>query len=128
MPDSDSLDAQLRNLRSSISDLGYEVDSYKTRTAAALGAGVFLLFLAAGAAYDLVAGRGGVWSFLGVTRQTLVWMAGTLGAGAVILLLIGFRRVKLADSGLRARLDLMEREYAELQERMNSAARSRSFD
>jgi hypothetical protein len=128
MPDSDTLDAQLRNLRSSISDLGYEVDSYKTRTAAALGAGVFLLFLAAGAAYDLVAGKGGAWSFLGVTRQTLVWIAGGLGAGAVILLLVGFRRVKLSDSGLRAKLDLMEREYAELLERMNDAARSRSFE
>jgi hypothetical protein len=128
MPDSDSLDAQLKNLRSSISDLGYEVDSYQTRPAAALGAGVFLLFLAAGAAYDLVAGRGGVWSFLGVSRQTLTWIAGAVGAVAVILLAIGLRRVKLSDSGRRARLDLMEREYSELLERMNSAARNEFFD
>jgi hypothetical protein len=117
MPESDNLDAQLRDLRSSINDLGYEVDSYKTRTAAALGAGVFVLFLAAGAAYDLVAGRGGVWSFLGVNRQTLVWMAFALGVGALILLSIGFRRVRLSDTGRRAKLDLMEREYAELLER-----------
>jgi hypothetical protein len=120
MPDADNLDAQLRNLRSSINDLGYEVDSYKTTTAAALGTGVFILFLSAGAAYDLVAGRGGVWSYLGVNRQTLVWIAVGLGIGALILLSIGFRRVKLSDNGRRARLDLMEREYAELLERKST--------
>ena len=40
MVDSDkveSLDAQLNDLRSGISDLGYQIDSYKTKTAAALG-------------------------------------------------------------------------------------------
>lgn len=126
MPDSDNvefLDAQLKNLRSSISDLGYQVDSYKTKTAGALGAGVFLLFLAAGAAYDLVAGKGGVWLILGVTRESLVWIASGLGISATILLMLGFRRVRLSDTGVRAKLDLMEREYAELLERRNAGAR-----
>jgi len=126
MPDSDnaeSLDAQLKNLRSSISDLGNQVDSYKTKTAAAFGAAVFLLFLAAGAAYDLVAQKGGVWLILGVTRETLVWIASALMVSATILLMFGFRRVKLSDAGVRAKLDLMEREYSELLERTNARAR-----
>lgn len=129
MLDSDngeSVDAQLRNLRSSISDLGCQVDSYKTKTAAALGAGVFLVFLAAGAAYDLVAGKGGVWLILGVTRETLLWIGSGLGVSATILLMLGFRRVRLSDTGVRAKLDLMEREYAELLERRDAGARSSS--
>lgn len=129
MPDSDnveSLDVQLKNLRSNISDLGYQVDSYKTKTAAALGAGVFMLFLAAGAAYDLVAGKVGVWLILGVTRETLVWIASGLAVGATILLMLGFRWVRLSDAGIRAKLDLMEREYAELLERRDAGATSRS--
>lgn len=129
MPDADNveaLDAQLKNLRSSISDLGYQVDSYKTRTAAAIGAGVFLLFLAAGAAYDLVARKGGVWLNLGLPRETLLWIAGALGVSATILLLLGFRRVRMSDTGVRAKLDLMERQYAELLERRDAGGRSRS--
>jgi hypothetical protein len=122
----EALDAQLKNLRSSISDLGYQVDSYKTRTAAAIGAGVFLLFLAAGAAYDLVARKGGVWLNLGLTRETLLWIAGALGVSATILLMLGFRRVRMSDTGVRAKLDLMERQYAELLERRDAGARSRS--
>jgi hypothetical protein len=122
----ESLDIQLKNLRSSISDLGYQVDSYKTKTAAALGAGVFLSFLVALAAYDLVAGKGGVWLILGITRETLVWMASGLGIAAIILLLVGFRRLRLSDSAVRARLDSMEREYAELLERKDVGVRSSS--
>ena len=129
MPDPDSvesLDAQLKKLGSSISDLAYEVDSYKTKSAAALGGGVFLLFLAALAAYDLAAGKGGVWLILGVTRETLIWIAGGLGAGATILLLVGFRRVRLSDAGVGSKLDLMEREYAELLEHRDARSRSSS--
>jgi hypothetical protein len=110
----ESLDTQLENLRSSISDLGYQVDSYKTKTAAALGAGVFLSFIAALAAYDLAMGKGSVWLILGITRETLVWLTTGLGVIATILLMVGVRRVRLSDSSDRARLDSMEREYAEL--------------
>ena len=129
MDDSDrveSLDTQLKNLRTSISDLGYQVDSYKTKTAAALGSGVFMLFLGVLVAYDLVTGRGGVWLFLGITREALVWMASGLGVTAIVLLLVGFRRVRLADTGVRANLDSMEREYAELLERRDAGVRSSS--
>lgn len=118
------LDDQLKKLRSSISDLGYQVDSYKTRTAAALGAGVFLLLLAAGAAYDLVAGRVGVWLMLGATREGLVWITSGLGAGATILLVFGLRRASRSEIDTRARLDQLEQEYAELLERRDAGARS----
>jgi hypothetical protein len=129
MPDSDELetiDTQLKNLRSSISDLAYQVDTYKSKTAAALGAGVFLAFLAALAAYDLVTGKGGVWLALGVTRETLVWLARGLGVSAAVLLMVGLRRARMSDGDVRARLDSMEREYAELLERKEHGARSSS--
>ena len=123
MPDPDnveSLDAKIKNLRSDISDLGYQVDSFKIKTASALGAGVFLSFLAALTAYDLAAGKGEVWIILGISREALVWVAVGLGVAAVILLMAGLRRVKLADPGIRARLDSMEREYADLLERRDA--------
>ena len=121
-----SLDAQLKNLRSGILDLGYEIDAYKTRTAAALGAGVFLLLLGAGAAYDLVASKVGMWSTLGVTREELIWITIGLGGAATILLASGFRRARGPDVSLRARLEQMELEYAELLEKKNGDANSES--
>jgi hypothetical protein len=124
MVDSDKvepLDAQLSDLRSAISDLGYQIDSYKTKTAAALGAGVFLLFLAALAAYDLIAGKRGVWLMVGITGDELTWLASGLGVAATFFLMVGFRRLRQTDSGIRARLDSMEREYAELVERRDGA-------
>ncbi len=125
MPDPDDvefLEAQLKKMRSSISDLGYQVDSYKTKTAAALGGGVFLLLLAAGAVYDLVAGKVGMW--LGATRETLVWITSGLGAGATILLVFGFRRVQRSEISAKARLEELEQEYADLLERRDAGAQS----
>ena len=129
MPDPDDvefLEAQLKKMRSSISDLGYQVDSYKTKTAAALGGGVFLLLLAAGAVYDLVAGKVGMWLTLGATRETLVWITSGLGAGATILLVFGFRRVQQSEISAKARLEELEQEYADLLERREAGARSGS--
>jgi hypothetical protein len=129
MPDpgsDDIYDAQLKTLRSSISDLGHQVDSRKTLTAASLGAGVFLLLLAAGAAYDLIDHRGGAWLTLGITREILIWTAGALGAGAIVLLVFGFVRVRMRDTKVDARLEQMMQEYAELLERRDAVARSRS--
>jgi hypothetical protein len=129
MPDPDNvefLDTQLERIRSSISDLGYQVDSYKTKTAASLGAGVFLLLLAAGTAYDLVAGKVGMWLTLGVTRETLVWITSGLGAGATFLLVFGFRRVRRSEISAKARLEQMEQEYADLLERREAGPRSGS--
>ena len=125
MPDSDnceSIDVQLQNLRSSISDLGYEVDSFKAKTAAALGLGVFLLLLSAGAAYDLISAKQLVWQMLGVSRGTLTWITAIAGSVAIALLSYGLLLTKGADSDVRARLEQMEEEYAELVERQNSLA------
>lgn len=122
--DVETVDAQLKSLRSTISDLGYQVDSYKTKTAAALGAGVFLLLLAAGSAYDLIVSRGGVWLMVGLNRATLIWITSVLGSSAMILLLLGFRRLRRSDIGARSRLDQMERQYAELVERRDASPRN----
>lgn len=118
----DSNDAQLKVLRSSISDLAYEIDSYKARTAAALGAGVFLFLLAAGAIYDVIAGKSGIWLTLGVDHETLTWIAIALGASAIILLLTGFVLSKRRNVELDYRLEQMEQEYSELRERGNRGA------
>jgi len=129
MPDPDDvefLEAQLKKMRLSISDLGYQVDCYKTKTAAALGGGVFLLLLAAGAVYDLVAGKVGMWLTLGATRETLVWITSGLGAGATILLVFGFRRVRRSEISAKAKLEKIEQEYADLLERSDADARSGS--
>jgi hypothetical protein len=127
MPDPNDvefLEAQLKKMRSTISDLGYQVDSYKTKTAAALGGGVFLLLLAAGAVYDLVAGKVGMWLTLGATRETLVWITSGLGAGATILLVFGFRRVQRSEISAKAKLEELEQEYADLLERRDAGAQS----
>lgn len=110
----ESIDAQLSNLRSSISDLAQQIDFYKTKTGAALGGGVFMLFLAAGAAYDLVAEKAAAWSMAGLTRQTLIAITIGLWVGAILLLTIGFVRVSRRDGSLDIKLDQMEQEYAEL--------------
>jgi hypothetical protein len=120
MPDPEnyeSIDDQLRNLRSNISDLGYEIDSFKAQTAGALGLGVFLLLLAALVAYDLVSGKQVVWQMLGVSRAALRWIAGVIGGTAVIFLSYGLLRIKRSDNEASARLEQMEQQYAELVER-----------
>ncbi len=129
MPDLDSvksLDAQLEDLRSNISDLGYQVDSSKTKTAAALGTGVFLLLLAVGAVYDLAVGKGGVWLRLGITHEALIWITVVLATSATILLTLGFRRVSHLDiNGAKARLEQMEQEYSDMVERRDGDATKR---
>jgi hypothetical protein len=115
----ESIDTQLTNLRSSISDLAHQIDLYKTKTGAALGGGVFLLLLAAGAYYDLIAGKAAAWSMIGLTHQTLLSIATGLVVGAIVLLALGLVRLKRRDANLDTRLDQMEQEYAELLELKN---------
>ena len=110
----ESIDTQLTNLRSSISDLAHQIDLYKTKTGAALGGGVFLLLLAAGAYYDLIAGKAAAWSMIGLTQQTLLSIATGLVVGAIVLLVLGLVRLRRRDANLDTRLDQMEQEYAEL--------------
>jgi hypothetical protein len=125
MPDPDDveyIDDQLKHLRSSISDLGYQVDSSKTTAAAALGGGVFLLLLAAGVIYDLLVNNGGVWLKLGVTRNVLTVTVGALAGIATILLAFGIHRIRRSDLSAKARLEQMENEYADLVERRDSVS------
>lgn len=110
----ESIDVQLTNLRSSISDLAHQIDLYKTKTGAALGGGVFMLLLAAGAAYDLIVGKSAAWSMVGLTHQTLISIATALVVGAILLLAIGLLRAKRRDARLDIKLDQLEQEYAEL--------------
>ncbi len=128
MPDPDtveSADVHLVSLRSSISDLGHDIDLYKAKTGAALGGGVFLLLLAAGAVYDLIAGKGTAYLALGIARQTLISIAAGLAGVAMILLGIALVRLKRRDTSLEIKLDRMEQEYAELLEIRNEGRRSR---
>jgi hypothetical protein len=119
MPDPDtaeSVDAHLLTLRSSISDLGHDIDLYKAKTGAALGGGVFLLLLAAGAAYDLITDNGTAWLALGIARQSLTSILVALAGVAIILLGLALVRLKRRDTSLEIKLDRMEQEYAELLE------------
>jgi membrane protein implicated in regulation of membrane protease activity len=125
MPDPDTVesDAHLVTLRSSISDLGHDIDLYKAKTGAALGGGVFLLLLAAGAAYDLITGNRNAWLMLGITRETLISILVALAGVATILLGLAFVRLKRRDTRLEIKLDRMEQEYAELLELRNEGRR-----
>ena len=114
------VDTQLASLRSSIRDLHYQVESDKTKTAAALGGGVFLALLSMLAAYDLAANKDSVWRSLQITSETLSLMAGVLGFMAAILLIVGFRRARRSDGGVKAKLDSLEREYEALIDRKES--------
>jgi hypothetical protein len=127
MPDQEpveSVDAHLIRLRSSISDLGHDIDLYKAKTGAALGGGVFLLLLAAGAAYDLITGNGTAWLALGIAQQTLTSILIGLAGVAIILLGIALVRLKRRDTTLEMKLDRMEQEYAELLELGNDDRKS----
>jgi hypothetical protein len=110
----ESVDAQLASLRSDISDLAHEIDVNKTKTGAALGAGVFTLLLAAGAVYDVTEGKSAAWSMVGVTHQTLTLLAVALAIVGLVLLSIGLLRRRNRDTSLDIKLEQMEQEYAEL--------------
>lgn len=119
-----STDVKLRTLRESISDVGHQIDSYKTKMAAALAGGVFALLLAAGAFYDLVVGKSGVWLLVGITREDLVWIAAGLGLFSAVLLGFGLLLLARRDRGLHEQLDRMEQEYADLIERKDAESTS----
>ena len=102
-------------MRGRIRDLGYEVKAHKASIALSMGAGVFLILLAAGAGYDLIAGKASIWSPLGITRDTLMWVAGGGGAGGLLLLAQGLMRQRSSEREVR--LDELEQEYAELLDR-----------
>lgn len=101
-------------LRSSISELGEQLDSYKSATAGALGGAAFLLLLAACGAYDLAAGKSGIWLAVGLSGESVRWLTGLLAAAGVLLLGLGLFRQVGRDRSRESRLAEMEEELAVL--------------
>ena len=119
----DGVDKRLLELRGRISDLGFEMDAEKAGAAGMMGLGVFLLLLAALAAYDLLTGKAGVWAAIDITRDTLSWMAYGFGAAAVLLIGLALKRRLRRDRAREAELAKLEEEYAALRESRESSAR-----
>ena len=124
--DLNSINRQLVELRSQISDLGFEMDSHKAGIAASMGAGVFMLLLGAIAAYDLWTGKSGIWAPLGVTRDLLLYIAWGLGAAGLFLLSQGLIRQRRRDRGPEVRLAELERQYSRLLDHKDSISQDRS--
>ncbi|PYP87178.1 MAG: hypothetical protein DMF61_11075 [Blastocatellia bacterium AA13] len=101
-------------LKSQIRDLAAQVDSYKARTAAALGASVFILLIGAGAVYDILSGKSSLWSAVGLSRQGLSLLAGFCAIAGASLLMIGILRVRRRDRLKEAHLAALEEELADL--------------
>jgi hypothetical protein len=118
----DPVDKRLLELRGRISDLGFEMDAEKAGAAAMMGLGVFLLLLAGLAAYDLLKGKAGVWASIGITRDTLWWVAYGFGAVAVLLIGLALKRRLRRDHAREAELARLEEEYASLRESRDESA------
>ena len=103
-------------MKSRIEELGGRVDSYKARTAAAMGAGVFILLIAGGAVYDNFTKNRSVWGTLGVSRDGLSWVAGGLVLAGAGLLAMGALRARRRDTINNSKLAEFEKELAELPE------------
>lgn len=112
----ETIDDRMKELRLRISDLGSEVDADRAGIAASMGGGVFLSLLAAGAAYDLATGKAGVWAGIGISRDTLSWVAIIMGAVAVVLIARAVLRKRRGQSPREKELDELEQQYADLLE------------
>ena len=122
-PDDDRADRRLIELRGRISDLGYEADAGRATDGLMMGGGVFLLLLGLLAAYDLLNGKAGIYAPLGVTRDTLQWVAwGCGGVGAVFILRVLMSR-RRRDHSRDAELAALEEEYARLKAEHDTPAR-----
>ena len=111
------LDARLNELRTRISDAGEAIDEYKATTGMAMGSGVFLGLLAAGAGYDLMFGKAGIWQGIGLTHSMLTWLACIFGGASVTLLLTGWLRQRSSARAREATLVDLELEFASLLDR-----------
>lgn len=121
-----SIDRQLIEVRAQISDLGYEADLYKAGVAASMGGGLFLLLLAAGAGYDLMTGKAGIWSPVGVTHDLLRFIAWGLGAAGAMLLIRGIARQRSRDLKREAQLAELEQQYSRLLDRKEATSQKPS--
>jgi len=104
------------SLKSDISTLGGEVDSYKAKTAGAMGAAVFLLLLAGGGTYDLVTGNNSIRSAIGISFTVYEALVIAFGAVGFLLLLTGLVREMRRDREREIRLEEMEQELARRQD------------
>lgn len=111
------IEEHLRDLGERISDAGRELDAYKTKTAAALGAGVFFLLLAMGGVYDIASNNLTLWLSVGVTREQLYWLTGGLAFASLALFALALTRNRMRDVEAEERLAEMEREFAGLLDR-----------
>ncbi|HWP42111.1 MAG TPA: hypothetical protein VNO14_02660 [Blastocatellia bacterium] len=115
------IDRQLGELRQQISDAAQQADGYRAKTAAALGGGVFLLLLAIGACYEILAGNPSVWATIGVTGDGFYILAAVLVVSSLGLLILAWSRERRRDRAREAWLDGLEQEFAELMERKKAA-------
>lgn len=112
--DSSETDRRMRELREQISDAGREVDTYRAKTAAALGGGVFLLLLAIGAWYEILAGNPSIWNAIGLTRTGFYFIAAVMLAASLGLFALAWSRERRRDLVRETGLDRLEEEFAAL--------------
>lgn len=82
-----------------------------------MGGAVFLLMLAAGAAYDLLTGNTALSVALGVARETLTGIALGCGLAGLALLAHAVVQSRRSDQSRDTELAGLEQEYADLLER-----------
>ena len=121
-PEAVAIDQQLKETRSRISDLGFEIDARKAAVARSMGGAVFLLILGAGAAYDVVTHNAVLSIVMGVTRETLVRVALGCGLGGLALLAHAIVRSRFSDRSRDAELVELEHAYADLLDRKDSTS------
>ena len=119
-----AIDEDLRELRSRISDLGHEIDARKGTIARSMGGAVFLLMLAAGAAYDLMTRNVTLLISLGIARDTLTRVAYGCGVAGVALLVHALMRLRLDDHARLAELAKLEQEYSTLLDHKDAASQA----
>ena len=108
------------SLESRIKELGAEADSYKAGSAAAFGGAVFLLLIAAGAAYDIVTRKSPLWRAAGLSRGGLHWLAGVFAVAGAALLGIGIFRTRRRNPARDETLAKLEDELADLDEKQRT--------
>jgi len=112
-PETDS--QAIATLRRDIRDLGHKLDSYNARMAGAMGAGVFLLLLALGGAYDLINHNTSIRGAIGVSEAAFRGLVIALGLGGAVLILLGLRLRWRRDREQETMLAGMEQELARLE-------------
>jgi len=106
-------DQRTAALKSDITTLGGRVDSYKAKTAGALGGGVFLLLLAAGGMYDLLNHNDSLRSAIGASAGVFQAVVIALSVIGLLLMLTAVFREIRRDPSHQLRLEQLERELAD---------------